>query len=508
MTISLSNAISQIKERPLEEMGAKKYHSALAAQKETLKNSFKKFNICEKDSIDSEFRQFFRSNSLPLYEYFDAAGEILWKEHSIEEMHMDYAKYTDMIRKALATNEYIENIDPKTTSIIQELCFSKFTETILVDLEEEILQRIIKYSCKEITAKTIAQRILDGNKALEEFPRAVKELFFLYTRNACNAAGVVSDQLRGSNVPELRSIHEVEHGSKRYCVNYIRHPTPTIEKDISACIARIVGKNKTIVAPEYLGFLDALKSKNIPFLYVNHQYMDKEKGSTKAFLSADNNRAEAVQKLEESYETVFYFLSLPFDGPIIKEIEKKDLISWKESIVESLIEEKHGFRIPKKFRESSLSNQMKKETMLCLLNNLQGIYFSEQLKQTERLVLLTIFYSYVKEYFKEKYEIRLMASVCKDNKDRGGISACVDEALFNLRLGKENKEQALHDLYLRSLAPFIIKYQEIVGHRLHVLTDLLKHIANLNEDQKADIRSFRVNRQYQIINQWVPRYRK
>lgn len=371
--------------------------------------------------------------------------------------------------------------------MIQNLCFAKFVKTILTDFEEEfVLKRVIKFdSLQNIDPSNISRLIVKGNEALKNAPRdARKSLVLLNSQKLRNEFGVYSDPLVESNISELRSIHEIQDGAACYLIYYMRHPTPTIDRN---CIA-----------PEYEGFLDAAKEINFPVLYVNHQY----KSGWLRSLPAENERAKVVQNLEE--REIFHFLSLPFDGPIVEEIKERDLKFWKEYLIDAVVGEKQGFKVPKKSRESI---HEKKEELSELLNDLQKLYFSgkQELKETERRVLLVIFYSYLKEYFKAEYHIRIMASVCKDNKDRGNVSACIDEALFNLRLGKESDQQALYDLYLRALAPFIIKYEEIVPHRLQFLTDLLDHIATLDDVQKENIRDFRINKQYQIVKQWVPR---
>lgn len=510
----------ETEQKSFKELHAKKYHIFFEKQREILERVLVRFNICAKGCIESEFREFFDPSSSSMHRSLVRIIEILLENSSTKGVRDKYVEYNLAIRRALATGEYISNKDAKFAQIIQELCFGRFLETNLADWEEElILQRIIPYNSEQkITAKNISQLILDGNVALKKAPReAKKPIFQLCLNNARNAAGVESDQLLGSNVAELRSIHKVKHtsithntvacNSKPCIVYYIRHPTPTIEQGLNALLARMQGGNTTIVAPEYIGFLDALKRKNISFLYVNHQYMDKEAKQASLFLSADNNRAEAIQNLENSHKGTFHFLSLPLDGPVVKEIQKNDLEGWKKKLISTLIEEKNGFRLPKKFKESPLSNTEKLKMITKFFNELQGLYFSgkSDLNKKERRVLLVVFYSYLKAYFKAEYEVGVMASVCKDNKDRGGVSACIDEAIFNLRLGKEDDQQALHDLYLRTLAPFMIKYQEIVDYRLEVLIDLLDHIASLNKDQKTNIRKFRVHDRYEIVDQYVPR---
>ncbi len=489
-----------ILEKTFTEMHAQKYLLSLGAQKETLKkicldefettpqillDNLKLF--CQKKVIDPKFDRFLRGSSLNIHNYLIKIMEVLVKDHLDKELRYEYRKYNDAIRSVLKTEEYLKNKTSLLARIIQDLCFAKFVKTILTDFEEEfVLKRVIKFdSSQSITPSNISKLIVEGNEALKNSPRdARKSLVLLNSQKLRNEFGVCSDPLVESNISELRSIHEIQDGSICHLIYYMRHPTPTIDRN---CIA-----------PEYEGFLDAAEEMNFPILYVNHQH----KSGLLCSLPAENERAKAVQKLEE--RKIFHFLSLPFDGPIIEKIKEKNLELWKEDLIDAVVGEKQGFKIPKKSRESI---HEKKEVLNGLLNDLQKLYFfgKQELKETERRVLLVIFYSYLKEYFKAEYHIRIMASVCKDNKDRGNVSACIDEALFNLRLGKESDQQALYDLYLRALAPFIIKYEEIVSTRLQFLIDLLDHIAMLNDVQKENIRDFRVNKQYQIVKQWVPR---
>ncbi|PWU14639.1 MAG: hypothetical protein C5B45_04100 [Chlamydiae bacterium] len=463
---------------------------SLAVQKKTLETCLKGFRTDPKNF------------SIPIHQHSSEVIERLCKKYSNDELSNDYKEHTCILRDAMSTKEYKNTEHQETASIIQELCFAKFVYTILTDLEEGILKNTIGFdSPRNMTSSNISKWIKEDNKILSKQHKTVWQSIVLNYEKGCNAAGINSDQLCSANIPELRSIHRVEQGSEPYNVYYIRYPTPTIETRQSLW-ARCKGANATAIALEFIGFLDRIQRKKIPFLHVNHQYMDKKNHDF--LLSADNNRAEAIQRLEETYG-VFHFLSLPFDGPVIDEIDKEDFIKWKQNLVSNVIGEKEGFKLPKKFRKSAASKQ---QEIGQLLDKLHNLYFSEkpELNRAERRVLLVIFYSYLKEYFKSGYQIRIMASVCKDNKDRGNVSACIDEALFNLRLGKENNQRALKDLHLRILSPFIFRNERIVEHRLAFLTNLLDHIATLDEAQKRKIHAFKVNEQYQIIDQWIPRF--
>lgn len=441
-----------------------------------------------KEPIDFRFVPIFGEGPLPIQEHLVKVVEKLLKKHSNKELSKDYDEYTHALRDAINTKEYKSNKYVELSLIIQELCFAKFVSTSFTELQEKILKNMLKSNLL-LNRNNISEQIEKDNKILRK-PRIreVKRLVSLNGEKLRNSIGINSDQLSSANMPERRSIHKVKQDSKEYSIDYIRYPTPTIQLLGSAAIA-----------PEFIGFLNYIQKKGISFLHVNHQYMDKESNNPLHF--ADNNRAEAIQKLEETHTETFHFLSLPFDGLIIDEIDKGSLTDWKKNLVEALIKEKRGFRLPKKFVTR------KREEIKQLLNKLHSLYFSKksELNKIERRVLLVVFYSYLKEYFKSEYQIRIMASVCKDNKDRGNVSACIDEALFNLRLGKENDPQALKDLHLRILSPFIFRNEGIVEHRLKFLIDFLNHIATLDDDQKEKIRAFKVNEQYQIVDQWIPR---
>ena len=123
-----------------------------------------------------------------------------------------------------------------------------------------------------------------------------------------------------------------------------------------------------------------------------------------------------------------------------------------------------------------------------------------------------VFYHYVKEYVKAKCDIRTTVSSCKDNKDRGNTSASIDEALHNLRLGKDNDPKALYDLYVRSLAPFMIKMEGIIEKdRLGLLIEVLNHIAklskNLSPQQIQELRAYSPIPGFRLMGQSVPRER-
>lgn len=511
------NNTEKIIEKTSTEIYTDKYSVHLAIQRNALEKCLKEtFQVTPenflknlklfiaKEYIDFKFIPIFINDPILIHKYLVKTIEILFEKYPNDKLSNYYKEHAYALRNGISTKEYKINKYQNIALIIQELCFAKFVYIILTDLEEEILKSTIGFdSSKNRTASNISKLIEKDNKILRKQPKTVRHSILLNCEKACNAAGISSDQLCSANIPELRSIHTVKQGTKLYDIYYIRYPTPTIET-AQSFYNRVIGDNATIIAPEFMGFLDSIQRKEIPFLHVNHQYMDKKKNNDH-LLSADHNRAEAIQRLEEVYTEVFHFLSLPFDGPVINEIDIESLTKWKQNLVSNLIGEKKGFRIPKKFRKSATCKQQVIEQ---LLDNLYNLYFPGKLElnEIERRVLLVIFYSYLKEYFKSEYQIRIMASVCKDNKDRGNVSACIDEALFNLRLGKENDPQALKDLHLRILSPFIFRNEGIVEHRLKFLIDLLDHIAKLDDTQKKSIREFQVNEQYQIVNQRVPRF--
>ncbi|MDR2539782.1 MAG: hypothetical protein LBC45_04200 [Chlamydiales bacterium] len=493
-----------IVERASKEIHTDKYLVHLAIQRKALEKCLKEnFQVTSEhflknlklfvtnESIDFKFVPIFAKGPLPIHEHLVKGIEELLRKHSNHELSKYYEEYTCALRDGINTKEYKNNEYVKLSSLLQELCFAKFANTVFTDLQEKTFENMLK-SNSSLNVNNISEQIKQDNEILRKHRiGGVRRSVLLNLEKLRNAIGINSDQLSSANIPEVRSIHKVKQGFEEYDIYYIRYPTQTIQH-----------VNTTVIAPEFIGFLDYIQKKEISFLHVNHQYMDKESNNPLHF--ADNNRAEVIQSLEKAYVEAFHFLSLPFDGLIIDEIDKGSLIDWKKNLVDALIEEKKGFRLPKKFKKSATS---KKEEIEQLLNKLHECYFprTSELNKMERRVLLVIFYSYLKEYFKSEYQIRIIASVCKDNKDRGNVSACIDEALFNLRLGRENDLQALKDLHLRILSPFIFRNEGIVEHRLKFLIDLLDHIAKLGDIQKKSIREFRVNKQYQIVDQWIPR---
>ncbi len=365
-------------EKTFTKIDDQKYILSLAAQKKTLEKCLKDFKTDPKNF------------SMPIHQHLVKVIERLFKKYPNDELPNDYKEHTRVLRGAISTKEYKNNKYLNIALIIQELCFAKFVYTVLTDLEEEILKNAIGFdSSRNMT--NISKQIKEDNKILSKQRKTVRQSILLNYEKGRNAAGINSDQLCSANIPELRSIHRVEQGSEPYDVYYIRYPTPTIETTKSF-YARVARDNATTIAPEFIGFLDSIQRKKISFLHVNHQYMDKEDNDV--LRSADNNRAEAIQKLEETHE-VFHFLSLPFDGPVIEKIDiEKNLTKWKQNLVSKLIEKKEGFKLPKKFREAAVSKQQEIEQ---LLDELHKRYFSgkKELNKTERRVLLVVFYYYL-----------------------------------------------------------------------------------------------------------------
>ncbi|MGL4348781.1 MAG: hypothetical protein ACRCSV_04930 [Chlamydiales bacterium] len=422
-----------------------------------------------------------------------------------------YRQYVDLTRKLLRDT----TLESSTRERLEKLCYDQFTRNVMTNFIEQFLHEATNNSLKspsELSMYTIADAIIATNDQLKNSP-SKKELLALYSQKLAGELGINFDPTKYSNIPEIRSIHTVKSSSKNkpYEIIYMRHGTPTIETGIinapqhtdnflTHFIKRLGSTllknyNATTV-PEYGAFLNRSRDLNQAVLYVNHQNMTSE-------TSREYSRSRAIQNHETTHPTHFFFMALPLDGVMLNYVEDTD--EWKRGLIDSLMQEKNGFRLPVELKKYFYKDKDTLEKQFIdLLDQLHNLYFgSKPLNHKDQQILLMIFYSYLKDFVKEKYQIQIMVSACKDNKDRGNTSSSIDEAIYNLRLGRENDSNALYDLYIRFFAPFIIKYEHIVPRRFKLLLGVLEHITILTDSQKQAIRQFQIN-DFEILDQKVP----
>lgn len=346
---------------------------------------------------------------------------------------------------------------------------------------------------------TLANLIGEANQLLEMAPYDLKKSpQALNWQKFTNSAGVFSDALATSNISEVRSFHKVSFNKKEKEIAYMRHGTITMEPGVNAALNRVIGQNGVQIVPEYRGFLDSLAVQGKKLLYTNHQDMSKA--------GPECSRGEKIQTLESDYVGIFFFLSLPNDGPIVKKIGENTTEEWKSHLIDSLVDEKYGFRIPSKMKARPDYERRFKARFKEIADEIQKLYFSDfqELSEMQRRVFLPIFYFYIKETVKAECDIDIIVSVCKDNKDRGNASSGVDEILIELHC--EEKHPKMHyDLFVRILAPFIIKYEHIIHHRLRVFLNVLKHVHTLTDVQRKAISGSKVLTPLQYKSQKFPR---
>lgn len=421
-----------------------------------------------------------------------------------------YRQYVDTIRKLLGDT----TLESNTRKNLERVCFAEFTTNVMTDFIGQFLREATNNTLKspfELSMHTIADAMTTTNNELKNSP-SKKELVALGTQKVAGELGLNFDPTKYSNIPEVRSIHTVKSPTNgSYEIIYMRHGTPTAETGtinpaqdtdnfltyyVRQAAAAILGSYNATTVPEYSAFLNRARDLNQPVFYVNHQKMIDE-------TSAEYGRSRAIQNNETIHPKHFFFMTLPLDGVVLNYVQNTD--QWKKELIDGLMREKNGFRLPNRLKDDFAKDKGALEKQFKdLLNQLHNLYFmSKPLSHTDQRTLLMIFYSYLKDFVKDRYQIQIMVSACKDNKDRGNATASVDEAIYNLRLGREDDSQALYDLYIRALAPFIIKYEHIVPKRLELLTNVLQHISTLTDIQKEAIRQFQVN-EFKILDQRVP----
>ena len=387
--------------------------------------------------------------------------------------------FTNALRRALKSSSYKNLGNVAFRQALQAICLARFENTVVMDYEDQLLAEISPLQPVDLSADKIAELILSKNKTLPKHASIIKKLK--------GEVGIDFDPNNNGNIPEVRS-REVFKNSKgeEKTITYLRFGTPTIDPTPQGYA---LGEPPKIV-PEFSAYLEASKSKN--FLYINHQ---RNLLSTK--IQAEQRRSEVIHNLENQHEN-FYFLSLPFDGPVIKEMDKGTDEEWMRKIIHSLVTGKDGFCMPAKMAKSFYA-------LTDIASKIRKLYFNPS-EKIDRRVFLMLFYHYIKEYVQAECDIDTKVSACKDNKDRGNTSATIDEALYNLRLNKDKERESLRDLYVRALASYSIKFEGvIVKNRLDFLADLLKHMTKLTDSQRSQIQQYHPVPNFKIAAQEIPR---
>ncbi len=462
-----------------------KYRSALENFREEAAKFVRVNFQCSVEEFRVRFPQGERLNAL-LDDLFLEQGKPIRKQTS---------DFVDHLRAIISSEEYQQGRAPRElVAFVRYLCGSKFLKHSMRNYLIRLLTDCLRSAGgafpapDRLSAVTIATHIEQLNGCLRAVePDLRKTYLALAAQKLRGQLGVGFEPTgKGPNIPYVRSVRMVTHRGAVYPVIVMRHGTPTYDT-LGDFFRRRVGMNTVKVIPEYETFL----ANGLPVLYVNLQKM--------ASPGPERDRSVKIQELGERHQN-FSFAALPVDGPVIDRIEEGTTQEWIDSLCAALFQERDGFHLPRVLRgQEEVGEQLR-----LLAADLHRLYFSgADLAREDRLNYLMIFYSHVKDVFCERLGTRAIVSSCKDNKDRGGASSSVDEALQYLRESRENDPEALNNLLLAALAPYMIKYERIIPDRLELFLRVLRHLGRLSEAQKQAIREHRFVPGYEVRSQIV-----
>ncbi len=284
--------------------------------------------------------------------YVNTLGSILWQgfgevrnnelvERNIRQVGVGASQLTTTVSEV--AGQYISNI---RSSMNPSECFrlldrTQVQEIFGPDAKGSYLENLLRYrgitldSAKKDTAVRIfrglglsfADRVLrpylpDGfGKPLSALFKADREAIKKITPQVGQglvpwiwnkAVGGIRffDPLKDGNFPFLIGTRKIAGNE----VNVLRHPLPTAEW------------GTITIAPEYKAFLEYLKDQKTGVLYDCLLQLPGQ-------LSLSSGpRIELLYKLGEAYPDVFYFVRMPFDGPLIKVDNVTTLADYKDRV--------------------------------------------------------------------------------------------------------------------------------------------------------------------------------
>ena len=413
-------------------------------------------------------------------------------------IRQQYAHFLFFLRQALSQSDQIGN-GPALRSahdLLLKLCFAKYAKVEMYPHLQTFVLAALNRQMPMVALSDLAHAIHSANEQLQsaeaQFKKPALSLNFGASGKAWGALGLGGfDPTATSNTPYVHSKRMFRSGKE---VEILRHGTPTADKTLLAAarggiqwLASFVSpitpdSIQPEVIPEYKAFLRSVQDKNL--LYVNHQVF-----SSKPTLVGESARSHALVQLEKEHPN-FHCLCLPMDGKFWKQsyLEKASVTELKNDLLNALLLETDGFRLPRdlKKRHEKLRAHFTK-----VLDAVHEGYFSnaEEISLKDKWAFNMLFFSEIEDSFIEELNISYMNSSCKDDKDRGNARKIGNAIKNAMLLGKENDPKTLEEIFILALAPFIIKNEEIIEHRLEMGLALIDLVARLTNEQKGAIRN-------------------
>lgn len=383
---------------------------------------------------------------------------------NITDIREQYESIHKYLRQAIKSPDYqVSDISNEPyRKFLQALCVAKFEGNEMFAHHENFLKsKNIRYIPSNERRTSFAEQVKSTNKTLKTAPER-KDRVALAIQKLEGIGLLPADNIGRSNIPEVRSYHQYKDKK----ITVLRHGTIAISSH-----------GELEIAPEYLCYLDAKEAENEHVLYVNHQRCDDSQfNGMGVFDSQEKVRSNMIHHLGEK-RTHFHALSLPMNGPIFRFAGEKGEL--KKRITESLLEQKNGFRLPNGYLIPKDQIEAMFDQTLTYFDKDKKSFNKEDTEE-----FLMVFYSYLKEKVKIELNIKVMATVCKDNKDRGNVSSTVDELLMAFYSGQLSDEGFLNNLHTRFFGSFMIKNEEIRPEHVHLVGRIATRLIRLNSSRK------------------------
>lgn len=422
----------------------------------------------------------------------------LSNKEGYQGIRQQYAHFLYFLRQALNQMNDIGEVPAHQSAreLLLNICYAKYAKVEMYPHLQAFVLAALNKEMPTLNLSELAREIHSANEQLRnaeaQFKKPALARDLGDSGKLWGAIGLGGfDPTATSNTPYVHSIRVLKNGRK---VTVLRHGTPTADKTILAAakiglqwllsfVSRASADSiQPEVIPEYRALLQSLNGKNI--LYVNHQMFSQNHTTI-----GESARSHALIRLEKEHPN-FHCLCLPMDGKFWKAsyLDKLSLSQLKKDLLDALILETDGFRLPQQIKAR---HEKLRAYFTEVLDAIHENYFSnsDEFPIEKKWAFTMLFFSEIEDSFIDELNIHYMNASCKDDKDRGNARKIGNAMKHAMLLGKENDQKVLREIFILALAPYIIKNEEIVEHRLEMGLSVIELIASLSDAQKSSIRN-------------------
>jgi hypothetical protein len=489
----LSNIIPSSSDYPLENA---KYETALSQYQKGLERKISEDHSASK----IPFRSFAHAQELiantlatsPNNRLFVATNKLLTILGSPPSPAF-YKEFVAALRDAVKSPEY-RNAMPHSRTVmfkeeekqeynawgcyylVEALCLIRWSRTVLHPYFNHCVDTYLEASKYErpfmdkVSAETFASNLLEVNEFIHyktpEFDsQGVRIKKAQANSNLQKFQGTVGrkDFSGTENVPNVECYYEYENGQQRRTVTHWRHPSPVLSGDIQ-------------LAPDYEATLTALERQKKGVLYVIKQRLTPDR------FEDESVRTNTIYKAQETHLN-FFALVQAVEGDHFNRRGVFNKIATFAELQETLINEFYeGKRcnLPLRLEKNLEYKEAYKKDLEQLFSQVHQIFFNsreklDSLEEWQSFILLCYDFQITNLIFNmsNAYPIEHLATVCKDDLDRGRGAKLTRQSLSRYWIGKEEDVDLLKSMTVATCGtPIAVKNQgalkERIGPALHV----------------------------------------